>query len=144
MPILNYLQAYTVPSTGNTYNLTTTGIIQEYLFYGGGIMTGDIIINPSGNDVFGLTFVIKWLGTADGLVYWDNIRWAVWNNATNPELSLGTFGNIVETGNANIWFTIDPSTSPGDTELYFFDGYFFTKVLYRNDGTTLINPCNIF
>ena len=86
----------------------------------------------------------KWLGTGDGLVYWDNTRWAVWNNATNPELSGGRFGNIVETGNANIWFTIDPSTSPGDTELYFFDGYFFTKVLYRNDGTTLINPCNTF
>lgn len=86
----------------------------------------------------------KWLGTADGLVYWDRIRWAVWNNSTNPEISTGEFGNIVETGNANIWFTIDPSSSPGDTELYFFDGYLFTKVLYRNNGTTLINPCNVF
>jgi len=65
MPILNYLQAYTVPSTGDTYNLLTEDTTQEYLFYGGGIMTGDIIINPSGTDVFGLTFVIKWLGTAD-------------------------------------------------------------------------------
>ena len=86
----------------------------------------------------------KWIGTATGLTYWDNIRWAVWNSSTNPEISSGRFGNIVETGNANIWFTIDPSSSPGDTELYFFDGYFFTKVLYRNDGTTLINPCNVF
>jgi len=86
----------------------------------------------------------KWIGTLDGLVYWDNSRWAVWNNSTNPELSVGTFGNIIETGNANIWFTLDPGTSPGDSELYFFDGYFFTKVLYRNDGTTLINPSNVF
>lgn len=86
----------------------------------------------------------KWIGTASGLTYWDHIRWAVWNSSTNPEISSGRFGNIVETGNANIWFTIDPSASPGDTELYFFDGYFFTKVLYRNDGTTLINPCNVF
>jgi hypothetical protein len=86
----------------------------------------------------------KWIGTADGLVYWDNIRWAVWNNSTNPEILSGVFGNIVETGNSNIWFTIDPSASPGDTELYFFDGYFFTRVLYRNDETTLINPCNVF
>jgi hypothetical protein len=86
----------------------------------------------------------KWIGTSSGITYWDNIRWAVWNNSTNPEISSGKFGNIVETGNSNIWFTIDPTTSPGDTELYFFDGYFFTKVLYRNDGTTLINPCNVF
>ena len=86
----------------------------------------------------------KWIGTSTGIAYWDKIRWAVWNNLTNPEISSGKFGNIIETGNSNIWFTIDPTTSPGDTELYFFDGYFFTKVLYRNDGTTLINPCNVF
>lgn len=65
MPILRNLQEYIVPSTGSTYNLLTTGTTQEYLFYGGGVMTGDITINPTGNDVFGLTFVIKWLGTAD-------------------------------------------------------------------------------
>jgi hypothetical protein len=80
----------------------------------------------------------KWIGTANGLVYWDNTRWAVWNNATNPELIVGRFTNIVETGNANIWFNISPSS--GTTKLYFFDGYFFTEVQYRNDGTTLINP----
>jgi hypothetical protein len=99
------------------------------------------------NDVYSIeidTLNHKWIGTNNGLVYWDNIRWAVWNNSTSPDLSLGKIGNIVETGNSNIWFTVDPSTSPGDTELYFFDGYFFTKVLYRNDGTTLINPCNVF
>ena len=84
----------------------------------------------------------KWIGTSSSLVYWDHTRWAVWNNGTNPEISLGRFANITETGNANIWFTIDVGTSPGNSELYFFDGYFFTKVLYRNDGVTLINPCN--
>jgi hypothetical protein len=86
----------------------------------------------------------KWIGTSDGLVYWDDIRWAVWNNATNPELNLGSVKSIIETGNSNIWFTIDSSSSPSSTELYYFDGYYFTKVLYRNDGTTLINPvdCN--
>jgi hypothetical protein len=85
----------------------------------------------------------KWIGTGSALAYWDHIRWAVWNPSTNPELSAGKFGNIVETGNANIWFTIDQTASPGGTELYFFDGYFFTKVLYRNDGVSLINPCNV-
>lgn len=82
----------------------------------------------------------KWIGTGDGIVYWDNIRWAVWNNATNPELSLGKYKSIVETGNSNIWFTIDLPGSPETSELYYFDGYYFTKVLYRNDGTTLIDP----
>jgi hypothetical protein len=86
----------------------------------------------------------KWIGTDNGLVYWDEERWAVWNNATNPELSVGRFTNIVETGNTNIWFVIDAPASPGDNELYFFDGFNFTKVLYRNDGTSLIRPCPNF
>jgi len=86
----------------------------------------------------------KWIGTSSGLVYWDHLRWAVWNNSTNPELSSGNITNIVETGNANIWFVVDPVSSPGDNELYFFDGYYFTKVLYRNDGTSLISPCPNF
>jgi hypothetical protein len=86
----------------------------------------------------------KWIGTSDGLVYWDNIRWAVWNNLTNPELSTGAFKSIVETGNANVWFTIDSVGSPSISELYHFDGYYFTKVLYRNDGTTLIDPVRCF
>jgi hypothetical protein len=86
----------------------------------------------------------KWIGTDQGLVYWDHLRWAVWNNGTNPELSIGRFTNIVETGNANIWFVLDAPASPGDNELWFFDGYFFTKVLYRNDGTSLIRPCPNF
>jgi len=83
----------------------------------------------------------KWLGTSAGLVYWDKIRWTVWDNTTNPELISGKIANIVETGNSNIWFTVDPTTSPkGDAHLYFFDGYYFTLVSYRNDGTTLIKP----
>ena len=85
----------------------------------------------------------KWIGTGSGLAYWDHIRWAIWNNLTNPEIPVGKFGNIIETGNANIWFTIDGTSSPGGADLYFFDGYFFTNVLYRNDGITPINPCNI-
>ena len=86
----------------------------------------------------------KWIGTDKGLVYWDHLRWAVWNSGTNPELSSGRFTNIVETGNANIWFVIDAPASPGDNELWFFDGYYFTQVLYRNDGTSLIRPCSNF
>jgi hypothetical protein len=82
----------------------------------------------------------KWIGTDNGLVYWDRSKWKVWNNSTNPEISNGKFLNIIETGNSNIWFMIDPSSSSGNTELYFFDGYNFVKNLYRNDGTTLINP----
>jgi hypothetical protein len=86
----------------------------------------------------------KWIGTSSGIVYWDHLRWAVWNNATNPELTPGNVTNIVETENANIWFTVDTASSPVDNELFFFDGYFFTKVLYRNDGTSLISPCPNF
>jgi hypothetical protein len=106
-------------------------------------------LNNSGipsNDVYSIEIDKlnhKWIGTDSGIAYWDLTRWAVWNNSTNPEISLGTFGNIIDTGNANIWFTIDPTSSTGDSELYFFDGYFFTKVLYRNDGSTLINPCGV-
>jgi hypothetical protein len=65
MPILYHQQVYTVPSTGGTYTLPTQDITQEYLFYGGGIMTGNIVINPSGNDSLGLTYIIKWFGVAD-------------------------------------------------------------------------------
>lgn len=65
MAVLKNLQIYTIPSTGNTYNLSTTGVIEEYIFYGGGTMTGNIIINPTGNNTIGLTFIIKWLGVAD-------------------------------------------------------------------------------
>ena len=86
----------------------------------------------------------KWIGTDQGIVYWDHLRWAVWNNGTNPELPVGRFTNIVEAGNVNVWFVIDAPASPGDNELWFFDGYFFTKVLYRNDGSTLIRPCPNF
>lgn len=99
------------------------------------------------NDVYSIeidSLNHKWIGTDQGLSYWDKDRWAVWNNGTNPELSIGRFTNITETGNANIWFVIDPPASPGDNELYYFDGYFFTKVLYRNDGTSLIRPCPNF
>lgn len=78
----------------------------------------------------------KWIGTDSGLAYWDNNRWAIWNNSTNPELTSGTFRSIVETGNSNIWFTIESAV----VELYYFDGYYFTKVSYRNDGVTPIDP----
>ena len=96
------------------------------------------------NDVYSIeldSLSHKWIGTSNGLVYWDNTRWAVWNNSTNPELSLGSFKSIVETGNANIWFTIE-SSSPSSSELYYFDGYYFTKINYRNDGITPISPVN--
>ena len=85
----------------------------------------------------------KWIGTDNGIAYWDNSRWTVWNNSTNPELIPGSFKSIIETGNSNIWFTVETS-SPASSELYYFDGYFFTKILYRNDGSTLIDPviCN--
>jgi hypothetical protein len=97
------------------------------------------------NDVYSIeldSLNHKWIGTDNGLAYWDEERWAVWNNSTNPEISAGNVTNVVETGNGNIWFTIEVSASVN--ELYFFDGYFFTKVLYRNDGSTLIDPCPNF
>jgi hypothetical protein len=86
----------------------------------------------------------KWIGTSSGIVYWDHLRWAVWSNSTNSELTQGNVTNIVETGNANVWFIVNPVSSPGDNELFFFDGYHFTRVLYRNDGTSLISPCPNF
>ena len=93
-----------------------------------------------GNQVFSIeidSLNHKWIGCASALAYWDEERWAVWSNLTNPEVTAGDFTNIIETGNGNIWFTVNTGVS---VELYFFDGYFFTKVLYRNDGSTLINP----
>jgi len=78
----------------------------------------------------------KWLGCKDNLVYWDNIRWKVWNSTTNPELSaISFFLEVVDSGNSNIWFIGKDSNS-----LWSFDGYNFREFLYRNDGTTLIEP----
>lgn len=103
-------------------------------------------INNSGiisNDLYSLEIDKlghKWLGSDSGLCYWDHVNWTLWNNITNPELGTGKIVNIIDSGNSNIWFMLDTSTSPGNSELYFFDGYNFTKNLYRNDGTTLLNP----
>lgn len=86
----------------------------------------------------------KWIGYNGGLVYWDNKRWRVWNNTTNPELSSGIVHNIVETGNSNIWFVLDNGGSPTDNELYFFDGYVFTKYLYTSTITYWVDGYEIF
>lgn len=78
----------------------------------------------------------KWIGCKDNLVYWDNIRWKVWNSTTNPELSsISAFLEVVDSGNSNIWFM-----GKGSDSLWSFDGYNFKEFLYRNDGTTLIEP----
>ena len=81
-----------------------------------------------------------WIGTSNGICYFDKVRWTVWNSTTNPELISGKILNIVESGNSNIWFMIDPSSADNDAIIYFFDGYNFTKYEYKDDGTTLINP----
>lgn len=81
-----------------------------------------------------------WIGTSNGLCYFDKVRWTVWDTTTNPSLISGKILNIVETGNSNIWFMIDPSPSDNDAIIYFFDGYNFTSYQYKDDGVTLIKP----
>lgn len=80
----------------------------------------------------------KWIGTDNGIVYWDTERWFVWNNNTNSELSQGKIVDIKNIGHGNIWFSLQTLSSEG--ELYFFNGYNFNKILYREDNITLINP----
>ena len=79
----------------------------------------------------------KWIGTDTSLSYWDGTRWAVWNSATNPELgSVSGFYSIKDSGNSNIWFIIKGATD----SFWSFDGYIFTQVDYKNDGSTPISP----
>jgi len=79
----------------------------------------------------------KWIGTQDAISYWDGTRWAVWNSSTNPELDpTGQYLSIVDSGNSNVWFVLKGS----GISLWHFDGYFFTKVEYRNDNVTPIDP----
>lgn len=82
----------------------------------------------------------KWISCNQNLVYWDNIRWQVWNSTTNPELSsIPIFLYPVDSGNSNLWFVAKSGS------LWSFDGYNFKEFAYRNDGATLIEPAdNIF
>lgn len=109
--------------TFRNYNIGNSGVISDDLY--------SLEIDKLGH---------KWIGSDKGLCYWDHSNWTIWNNTTNPELGTGKIMNIIDTGNSNIWFMLDPNVSSGNSELYFFDGYYFVKKLYRNDGTTLLNP----
>lgn len=89
------------------------------------------------NDSYCVTFDEvggKWIGTDQGISYFDNGRWGVWTPTTNPELPVGKYRNIVNIGNGRIFFMVQTGTAT--YKLVYFNGLTF-KVYDSNPGTTL-------
>ena len=72
----------------------------------------------------------KWIGTSQGIAYFDGTIWATWNSTNSPALPVsGIYSNIVTTGHGNIFFIIDEGG--GVIKLTYFNGDNF--ILYTNE-----------
>jgi hypothetical protein len=86
-------------------------------------------------DVYSITFDEvggKWIGTSNGIAYYDNGRWGCWTPSSNPELPIGRSRNIVNLGNGRIFFMIQYGS--GLYKLVYFNGINF--IIYENNPGT--------
>ena len=89
------------------------------------------------NDTYAITFDEvggKWIGTSNGVFYFDGGRWGGWTNASVPSLPVGKTRNIVNLKNGRIFYIVQ--TGPGTYKLVYFNGIEFK--VYDNDlGTSV-------
>lgn len=88
------------------------------------------------NDTYGITFDEvggKWVGTSNGIFYFDGGRWGAWTNVSTPSLPVGKSRNIVNLKNGRIFYMIQ--TGPETYKLVYFNGIEF-KIYDNNPGTT--------
>jgi len=88
------------------------------------------------NNTYAITFDEvggKWIGTTDGIFYFDGGRWGGWTTTSTPSLPAGKTRNIVNLKNGRIFYMIETGT--GTYKLVYFNGIEFK--IYDNDpGTT--------
>jgi hypothetical protein len=86
-------------------------------------------------DIYSITFDEvggKWIGTSNGIAYYDNGRWGCWTPASNPELPIGRSRNIINLGNGRIFFMLQYGS--GLYKLIYFNGINF--IVYDNNPGT--------
>jgi hypothetical protein len=74
----------------------------------------------------------KWIGTSNGIAYFDNGRWGCWTPESSPDLPVGKSRNIVNLGNGRIFFMVQ--IGPSTYKLVYFNGVNF--VVYTNNPGT--------
>jgi len=92
----------------------------------------------SSNDVYSICIDevnSKWIGTSDGINYYDNERWGCWNHTSDPILPLGKTRNITNIGNGRIFFIVQ--LGEDNYNLVYFNGNSFK--VYTNDPGTVNN-----
>ena len=95
-----------------SYDTNTCGIVSNDVY--------SIVIDEVGG---------KWIGTSEGICYYDKLRWGCWTPTTNPELPVGRSRNIIDIGYGRIFFTVQIGQST--YTLLYFNGVDFK--IYNND-----------
>ena len=89
------------------------------------------------NDTYAITFDEvggKWIGTSNGIFYFDGGRWGGWTNTSTPSLPVGKTRNIVNLKNGRIFYMVQTGTET--YKLVYFNGIEFK--IYDNDlGTSI-------
>jgi hypothetical protein len=104
-----------------------------------GVRISSIDISNSGlhtNDVYAITIDetnAKWIGTSDGMAYYDNGRWGCWTPSSRSELPIAKYRNIVNLGNGRIFCIAQ--TGSQNYKLIYFNGITI-KVYDYDPGTT--------
>ena len=89
------------------------------------------------NDTYAITFDEvggKWIGTSNGIFYFDGGRWGAWTNTSTPSLPVGKTRNIVNLKNGRIFYMVQTGTET--YKLVYFNGIEFK--IYDNDPGTSI------
>lgn len=82
-----------------------------------------------------------WIGTSEGLAYWDQKKFYVWDSTNLPGLSSNSIFSVRSRPNGHVFFTSgDPRQNQG-TGLYYFNGD--TLVNYNSSNSSLPDN-NIF
>jgi hypothetical protein len=104
-----------------------------------GIKISTLNENNSGlhsNDIYSISFderENKWVGTTNGICYFDGQRWGNWTTTSRPELPTGRYRNIVNLKNGKIFFLIQRGDN--NYKLVYFNGLNF--IVYSDDPGSL-------
>lgn len=82
-----------------------------------------------------------WIGTDEGLVYWDQSKFYVWNSSNLPSLSTNEIFIVKSRPNGHVFFSAGNPQSGQGTGLYYFNGD--TLVNYTSSNSDL-DSNNVF
>jgi len=111
-----------------------------------GVKISSVDISNSGlhtNDVYAITIDetnAKWIGTSDGISYYDNGRWGCWTPSTRTELPIAKYRNIVNIGNGRIFCIAQIGTEI--YKLIYFNGITIKVYDYDPGTTSQFAPAN--